>query len=101
MEKQRQELIDGKVVATSPRPSFNHSRVASNIFRIFDNHLYGKKRTPITDGMDLYLDGNNQFVPGFIIVCDPDKIKPDGIHGAPDLVAEVLLQINGLMDFFP
>ena len=51
--------------------------------------------------MDLYLDGNNQFVPGFIIVCDPDKIKPDGIHGAPDLVAEVLLQINGLMDFFP
>ena len=26
----------------------------------------------------------------FSVVCDPDKVKPDGIHGAPDLVVEVL-----------
>ena len=89
-EKKREELIGGNVVAMSPRPSFNHNRVASNIFRIFDNHLYGKKCTPIADGMDLFLDGDNQFVPDFMVVCDPDKIKPDGIHGAPDLVVEVL-----------
>ena len=25
-----------------------------------------------------------------MIVCDPDKIKSDGVHGAPDLVVEVL-----------
>ena len=25
-----------------------------------------------------------------MIVCDPDKIKKDGVHGAPDLVVEVL-----------
>ena len=25
-----------------------------------------------------------------MVVCDPDKIKSDGIHGAPDLVVEVL-----------
>lgn len=25
-----------------------------------------------------------------MIVCDPDKIKQDGIYGAPDLVVEVL-----------
>lgn len=89
-EARREELIGGNVVAMSPRPSFNHNRVASNIFRIFDNHLYGKKCTPIADGMDLYLDDDNQFVPDFMIVCDPDKIKPNGVHGAPDLVVEVL-----------
>ena len=89
-EERREELIGGKVVMMSPRPSFNHNRVASNIFRIFDNHLYGKKCTPIADGMDLYLDEDNQFVPDFMVVCDPDKIKPDGIHGTPDLVVEVL-----------
>ena len=89
-EARREELIGGNVVAMSPRPSFNHNRVASNIFRIFDNHLYGKKCTPIADGMDLYLDDDNQFVPDFMVVCDPDKIKPNGVHGAPDLVVEVL-----------
>ena len=25
-----------------------------------------------------------------MIVCDPDKIKWDGVHGAPDLVVEIL-----------
>ena len=25
-----------------------------------------------------------------MVVCDPEKNKPDGIHGAPDLVVEVL-----------
>lgn len=89
-EERREELIGGKVVAMSPRPSFNHNRVSYNIATLFDNYLKGKKCTPIADGMDLYLDDDNQFVPDFMVVCDPDKIKPDGIHGAPDLVVEVL-----------
>jgi len=89
-EEIREERIDGKIVAMSPRPSWNHSRVAFNIAHIFERHLYGKKCTPIADGVDLYLDDDNWFIPDFMIVCDPDKIKPDGIHGAPDLVVEVL-----------
>ena len=86
----REELIDGKTVMMSPRPSFNHNRVASNIFWIFETYLKGKKCTPIADGMALYLNNNNHFVPDFMIVCNPDKIKDDGIYGAPDLVVEVL-----------
>ena len=89
-EKIREELIGGKVVAMSPRPSWNHNRVSFNIAHIFEKHLYGKKCTPIADGMDLYLDDDNRFVPDFMVVCDPDKIEPDGVHGAPDLVVEVL-----------
>ena len=38
----------------------------------------------------MFLDENNNFVPDVLIVCDKDKIKPDGIYGAPDLVVEVL-----------
>lgn len=89
-EERREELINGKVVAMSPRPSFNHNQVSYNIATLFANYLKGKKCTPIADGMDLYLNEENQFVPDFMIVCDPDKIRPDGIHGAPDLVVEVL-----------
>ncbi len=86
----REELIGGKVVAMSPRPSVNHNRVAFNIAVIFDIYLKGKKCTPFSDGTDLYLTEDDRFIPDVMIVCDPDKIKSDGVHGAPDLVVEVL-----------
>lgn len=86
----RDELINGKVVMMSPRPSNNHNRVAFNIARIFDEYLYGKKCTAFPDGYDLFLTEKDRFVPDMMVVCDPDKIKSDGIHGAPDLVVEVL-----------
>lgn len=89
-EERREELIGGKVVLIAPSPRWNHMAVSGNIFGIFRDYLKGKKCTPIQDGFDLYLDDENQFVPDFMIVCDPCKIKPDGVHGAPDLVVEVL-----------
>lgn len=89
-EKRREELIGGRVVMMAPRPSFNHNQISYNISRLFGNYLYGKKCTPIADGMDLYLDGKNRFVPDFMVVCDPEKIKRNGVYGAPDLVVEVL-----------
>lgn len=89
-EKRREEVIDGEVVMMSPRPAVNHNRVASNINFIFERYLRGKKCTPFSDGTDLFLDDKNRFVPDFMVVCDRDKIKWNGVHGAPDLVVEVL-----------
>lgn len=84
------EMIDGKIVAMSPRPSVNHTRISVNIFTIFDRYLRGKKCEPFPDGVDLYLTEKDRFVPDGMIVCDPEKIKPDGIYGTPDLIVEVL-----------
>lgn len=86
----RDELIDGKVVMMSPRPSSNHNRVAANIFWIFESYLRKKKCKAFPDGYDLFLTEKDRFVPDGMIVCDPDKDKKDGVHGAPDLVVEVL-----------
>ena len=85
-----EELIDGKVVLMSPRPTVNHNFVASNIYSIFNRYLKGKGCTPFSDGTDLYLTEKDRFVPDGMIVCDRDKIQTDGVHGAPDLVVEVL-----------
>ncbi len=89
-EKAREELIDGQVVAMSPSPAWNHMAVSGNIYRIFSNYLDEKKCTPIQDGFDLFLTDKDRFIPDFMVVCDPDKIKAHGVYGAPDLVVEVL-----------
>lgn len=85
-----EELVNGEIVAMSPRPLVNHNRVAGNIYHIFRNYLKGKLCEPFADGTDLYLPEKDRFVPDGMVVCDKDKIKADGIHGAPDLVVEIL-----------
>ena len=85
-----EELINGEAVAMSPRPTFNHNRVASRIYRTFENYLEGKSCTAIAGGTDLYLTETDRFIPDMMVVCDRDKIKRNGVHGAPDLVVEVL-----------
>lgn len=89
-EEPWEELIDGKVVAMSPRPAVNHNRVSENIFAFFLIRLKGKTCQPFGDGYDLYLSKTERYVPDFMIVCDPSKIKRKGIYGTPDLVVEVL-----------
>lgn len=89
-EEIREELINGQVVAMSPKPRFNHHRIAWNIANIFDEYLRGKRCTAIVDGLDLFLTDKDHFVPDVMVVCDRDKIKSDGVFGTPDLVVEVL-----------
>lgn len=89
-EETWEELINGQVVAMSPKPKFNHHRIAWNIANIFDYYLRGKRCTAIADGVDLFLSDKDRFVPDVMIVCDRNKIEEDGVHGAPDLVVEVL-----------
>lgn len=74
----------------SPSPAWNHIAVAGNIYNIFYNFLRGKKCTAIQDGFDLHLTKKDVFVPDFMVVCDRDKIKPNGVYGGADLVVEVL-----------
>ncbi len=88
-EERREELIGGKIIAMSPAAT-NHNRIADNIHGIFWSYLRGKKCVPFGDGEKVFLTETDHYVPDFMVICDRDKIKLDGIHGAPDLVVEVL-----------
>ena len=85
-----EELIDGKVVAMSPRPILSHHAISFNLSRIFGNYLMGKPCRPFGDGVDLYLTDKDHFIPDFMIVCDKNKMKRTHVEGAPDFVVEVL-----------
>lgn len=89
-EEPRDELLNGCIVAMSPRPTVNHNRVALNIVFAFKGYLNGKTCEAFSDGTDVYLTETDRVIPDVMIVCNKDIIKRNGIHGAPDLVVEVL-----------
>ena len=97
-EEPREEVINGKVVMMSA-PTLNHTLIAGNIFGIFRDYLRGKKCVPIQDGGALFLEEDaEEYKPDMMVVCDRDKLKLDGVHGAPDLAVEVLSPSTGRYD---
>ena len=90
------EIIDGKVYMMA-RPSIKHSEVEYNITNIFKKYLKGKRCRAFNE-VDVFLDDDNNFVPDVMIVCNPEIIEDDGIHGAPDLVVEILSKSTARRD---
>ena len=88
-EPWREELIGGRWVAMAP-PSLNHNRIIRNLARLLGNYLEKRRCEVFLDGAGVYLAEGEYYVPDVMVVCDPEKIRPDGVHGAPDLVVEVL-----------
>ena len=93
----RTELIGGQVFMQAA-PAVNHNRVAGNIYYMFKSFLRGKRCEAFSDGVDVHFDAENTFRPDVMIVCRKDIIKRDGIHGAPDLVVEVLSRSTARFD---
>ena len=97
-EEPREEIIGGNVVMMSA-PTINHSRVAGNIYYLFRQYLEGRPCEPFEDGTALYLEeGREEYQPDMMVVCDPEKVKDDGVYGAPDLLVEVLSPGTGRYD---
>ena len=85
----REELIAGTLVAMAPG-TVNHNRVKGNIYRIFSNYLVGRTCEALPDGTAVYLTETDYYIPDVTVVCEPERIQWNGVHGAPDLVVEVL-----------
>ncbi|MCL2235441.1 MAG: Uma2 family endonuclease [Defluviitaleaceae bacterium] len=87
----KREMIDGVIRMMSPGATQYHNFVTGNLIGILRNYLRGKSCRLYVDGMKLKLNDENLFYPDIMVVCDESKRKdPKMIHGAPDLVVEVL-----------
>ena len=89
----RYELINGEIYAMGS-PLTWHQRVISYIFYQFQTYFKGKPCEAFLSPLDVHLDKNskknkNVYQPDIIVVCDKNKIKRDGIYGAPDMVVEI------------
>jgi len=104
-ENERWELIDGIAYAMSPAPRIPHQNHAGNLFRKLGNFLEGKPCQPFMAPADVFLPDDSEGAtdtvvqPDVFVVCDGDKVHDDGVHGAPDFVAEVLSESTAYKDW--
>ena len=94
----RYELYDGEPVALAS-PSTTHQQISGELFRQIANNLVGKRCQVFSAPLDVCLfekqgdqpqDVTTVVQPDLMVVCDPKRIDRNGIHGAPDLVIEIL-----------
>ncbi|MGD9938597.1 MAG: Uma2 family endonuclease [Clostridia bacterium] len=102
---ERWELINGIAYAMSPAPQVSHQEKAYDLGRQLGNFLEGKPCKPYMAPLDVFFeetsdeDSGMVVEPDVMVVCDPDKVADDGIHGAPDFIAEVLSDSTASKDF--
>ena len=94
----RYELYDGIPVAMAS-PSDVHQLISVELLRQFANFLVGKPCKVFHAPFDVRLfdtdddkpeDSKYVLQPDLMVVCDKSKVDRHGIHGAPDLVVEIL-----------
>ncbi len=98
-DSRNDELIDGVAyVREPPAPAWTHQRVVGEVYHQIASALEDKPGYVCVAPVDVRLakgtedDGLIATVvqPDVLIVCDPQKIDPLGVRGAPDWVGEVL-----------
>jgi Uma2 family endonuclease len=103
-EGERWELIGGIAYAMSPAPRVPHQGLVGSLFFEIFAFLQKKKCRPFVAPVDVFLprgdpeSSDTVVQPDVFVVCDPDKIQDDGIHGAPDFVVEVLSDSSAYKD---
>ncbi len=95
---ERWEIIDGMAYAMAPAPSTRHQIVAGNLFSHFREGLKTKPCRPFIAPTDVKLSDLDVVQPDILVVCDPAKITPTHIEGAPEVVVEVLSPATSAKD---
>lgn len=90
--------VINNVIYISPAPSFHHQDVIAEITMQIRLHVKKQKLGAcVGSPVDVYLDKNNAFQPDILYISNEslEIIGKDGrVHGAPDLVVEVLSPSN-------
>lgn len=104
----RYELYDGQPVALAS-PSNIHQEILSALHYQFYDYLKDKQCKVYLAPFDVRLfekhgdgpeDVDTVLQPDLMVVCDKSKVDQHGIHGAPDLVIEILSQSSVRYDRF-
>ena len=109
----RYELIDGYIYMMAS-PSLTHQRLARFIFEVFASYFKGKNCEVLFAPLDVFLFDKSRFIlfpidskdscrnvfqPDIMVVCDKSILEENGVHGAPDLVIEIVSKSSSTLDY--
>jgi Uma2 family endonuclease len=97
-DEERWEIIGGVAYAMSPAPSTKHQSVGARMYSRLERGLEGKPCRPFIAPTDVKLSDRDVVQPDILVVCDPARITPTHIEGAPDVVIEVLSPATSAKD---
>ena len=96
----RMELLDGEF-EMAPAPSTRHQTVTLNVAVMLREFLaHAATGKVFISPCDVYLDDADVVQPDVLVLLNPhlEREREDGIHGAPDLVVEVISKTSGAQD---
>lgn len=102
-EGERAELIDGQIYYMAT-PSMIHQRLVMEIsYRIRD--YIGRKKGdcevfPSPFAVFLNAEKDIYLEPDISVICDKDKITPEGCKGSPDWIIEIVSPTSRPMDYY-
>ncbi len=88
----RHEIVEGEWIMTPP-PTFNHQKVVANLLLILGSHVRSRKLGDVlASPIGVELSRHDVVQPDVLFLSGRRSsiAKTDGLHGAPDLVVEVL-----------
>lgn len=98
----RMELIDG-ILYDMATPSLTHQNDVFSVGRQFSDYFEknGGKCRAVIAPFAVYLNNDDLtwVEPDVMVVCDEEKLKEDGCHGAPDLCVEVVSESSRKRDY--
>jgi Uma2 family endonuclease len=103
-DDERWELIDGFAYGMSAAPTVFHARKTFDLAYGIRQFLENKPCEVFVAPVDVFLavadpDSEDTVVePDVFVVCDQGKIEKNGIHGAPDFIAETLSDSTAYKD---
>ena len=96
-EDERWEIIDGKAYAQAA-PSWRHQSISTELTTQFQFYFRDKPCRVLAAPFDVFLDEqkkkakekNTVVQPDLVVICEEEKLKDDGYHGAPTIVVEIV-----------
>ena len=102
----RYELYDGQLLALAS-PTDVHQRILGELHLQLGTYLRGKKCRTYLSPFDVRIfeqegdspeDVDTVLQPDLLVICDQSKVDRHGVHGAPDLVIEILSPASARYD---
>ena len=94
------QLVEGEIIM-APSPGSFHQEIAANVHLLLANHVRQHRLGKVFIApLDVFLSDTNVFQPDvfFLSPANLPLLQADGVHGAPDLVIEIVSPSTGPLE---